>query len=170
MQNLVRATGRTRLVSERPDRGQPEPRLGGLPRQLGIHAGRLAAPAGGLAVRSGALAGAGLRRTLSRRRPSRAEREPIPPAYATELQTVINALNDLKQAPRRVGLRHHRPRRAGQRFADVPARRTDPQRSAPEPRLRPGPAAAQARHAGHAGPAGKPDRARLPRRTSACCC
>lgn len=27
------------------------------------------------------------------------EREPIPPAYATELQTVFNALNDLKQSP-----------------------------------------------------------------------
>jgi hypothetical protein len=28
----------------------------------------------------------------------RAEREPIPPAYATELQTVMNALNDMKQS------------------------------------------------------------------------
>ena len=40
MQNLVRATGRLRLVPQRSDRRQSAPRLDGLSHQLGIHAGR----------------------------------------------------------------------------------------------------------------------------------
>ena len=77
----------------------------------------------------------------------------MPPAYATEVQTVMNALNDMDQ--RRVewdcgttGI--------GLLISDsLMFERGDPsaERSEPQPCLWPGPAAAQAGHAGHAGAA-----------------
>ena len=87
-----------RLVSQRSGRGQPRPRLGRLPRQLGIDARRLALPARRLAIRSRALARAHFRRPNTR--------APIGfPAAAADsaglrhgVQVVMNALNDLHQS------------------------------------------------------------------------
>ena len=109
MMNVVQAERRAGLVPQRPDRGQPRPLLGGLPDELGEHPDGLAALAAGLAVRGDALARADLPRQVpaSRPEPPRARRaegprqpepQPIPPAYATELMTVITALNDMEQA------------------------------------------------------------------------
>ena len=61
---------------------------------------------------------------------SRSTKVPIPPAYATELMTVINALNDMdqKEIAWDCGTRGHRRRRL--RHDDVPARRAEPVRRA----------------------------------------
>ncbi len=81
------------------------------------------------------------------------DRQPMPPAYATEMQTVINALNDMDQ---------HRVEwdcgttGIGLLISDsLMFERGDPsaERPEPQPRLWPGPAAAQAGHAGDAGAA-----------------
>ncbi len=104
MMNVVRASGGRRLVPQRPDRGQPQPLLGRLPDQLGEHArrprcsGRRSGATRSCPGRSGSSTAA-TRRSIGHRKPgsSACPREPIPPAYATELMTVITALNDMEQ-------------------------------------------------------------------------
>ena len=93
-------------------------------------------------------------------------RRAMPPEYATEVQTVINALERHEPAPSRLGLRHHRNRRFRQRFHDVPARRTKPQRCASRPVLWPVPSAAQARDSGCPGATRKRDAPACPRSIS----
>ena len=94
------------------------------------------------------------------------EREPIPPAYATELQTVFNALNDLpKRASAGIVARRA--------WASLRADRSMFQRGEPapsepalEPCVRSGPALVEARDAGCARRVGEHHVARVTRKTS----
>ena len=97
MMNLVRATGRrvwflNDPVEDNPNHDWTDYRVNW---ESTMVASLL--PARRLALRGGALARARLRRTVSAPAQARSEREPMPPAYATEVQTVINALNDMHQ-------------------------------------------------------------------------
>ena len=150
-----------RLVPQRPDRGQPAALVVGLPHQLGEHAGRVAAPAGGVALRDHALAAPHLREGRTRRR-SRARATRAATCRASRSRTSTRP--SCRPSSPRWATCTSRPTASGgstsarcgtgvlvsdtlmfQRFGP------DCIRLAPRALLRPGAAAADARPAGRAG-------------------
>ena len=167
MQNMVRASGAPHVFSQRSRRRQRQPFVGRLSGELGKHFGRVAVAGRHLALRNHAVArnasgnGKYPVKEASQRPPGEVEKTTIPPAYETELQSVINSLGQMKQpnvkweasGTQGVGVLVFR-------FLDVRARRPHAVRWAFGFVLRFGDAAPYARRSGRAGSIGKFDRPR----------